>query len=72
MGCCGLQVSKKDLITFCRVRAVCTELSPVCVCGGGEGGLCRMQGLEVALVCLETVWVVGCLEGGRLVVKFSQ
>lgn len=46
------------------------EPSPVCVCGGGC--LCRMQGLEVALVCLETVWDVGCLEGGQLVVKFSQ
>lgn len=39
MGCCGLQVSKKGLVTFCRVRAVCTELSPVCVCGGGGGSL---------------------------------
>lgn len=64
MGCYAPQVSNKGPVTFWRVGAVCRVESWVCVCG-----LCRMQGWEVALVCLETVWDAGCLEGGRLVVN---
>lgn len=47
---CGPQGSNKGLVTFWRTRADCTEPNP------RHGGLCMMQGLEVALVCLETVW----------------